>query len=188
MDEPDAWDAMTARLAAVYPGRRLRHWSTVRRYSEGGDAPLDGISAYSSGPPLHWHYVSFGLARWGFEFSFRLSRGAEAEPPTWPVAFLQQLARYVLNTGEPFGHGHFIRWGGPITDARPTELVGLIFVADRALGELPVGDERLVLLSPIGITEREYAACETTGPKGLLSHLLAQSPLGVVDLGRASFA
>jgi suppressor of fused len=179
---------MTARLEAVYPGQQPRHWGTIRRFSEGGDAPLDGISVYSSESPPHWHYVSFGLAPWGFEFSFRLRRGAEAEPPAWPVSFLQQLARYVFNTGNPFGHGHFIRWDGPITDAAPTELVSLVFVADTVVGELPVGDERLVLLSPIGITTREYAVCEMAGPEDLLSQLRSDNPLGVVELGRASSA
>jgi suppressor of fused len=188
MDESDAWDAMTARLEEVYLGQQPRHLGTIRRYSEGGGAPLDGISIYSSEPPPHWHYVSFGLAPWGFEFSFRLRRGAEAEPPEWPVPFLQQLARYVFNTGNPFGHGHFIRWGGPITSACTTQLVGLVFVADTILGELPVGDERLALLSPVGITAEEYAMCEMAGPEDLLSQLRSDNPLGVVELGRASSA
>jgi suppressor of fused-like protein len=186
MDEADALDAVNDRLAAAYPGQEPRHWGTVRRYAEGGPDPLDGVSAYAATDPPHWHYVSFGLAPWGFELSFRVARGWEAEPPFWPVSFLQQLARYVNNTGEPFGHGHYIRWGGPITNAEPTDHVALVFTADPALGSVPVGGERLELLCPLGITDAEYGACARDRPEDVLRMLLSASPLGMVDLRRSA--
>jgi hypothetical protein len=183
LDEADAIDAVNALLAEVYPGHEPRHFGTVRRFAEGGSAPLDGISVYA-GEPAHWHFVSYGMSPWGFEFSFRIARGPEAEPPQWPLVFLQQLGRYVYNTGEPFGPGHFIAWDGPIAAAAPTALVALVFAADPVLGSVVVGGERLAFLAPVGIIAAEFAACAQNRPEAVLAELLAASPLGVVELGR----
>jgi suppressor of fused len=183
MDEADAIDAVNARLAEVYPDQQPSHFGTVRRFAEGGGAPLDGISVYT-GHPAHWHFVSYGMSPWGFEFSFRVARGSDAEPPQWALAFLQQLARYVYNTGEPFGPEHFVGWGGPITDAEPTALVALVFAADPVLGRVAVCGEMLTFLSPIGITDAEYEMCSQDLPGSVLTSLLAASPLGVTDLRR----
>lgn len=182
MDAADAIDAVMERLAQVYPGQEPAHWGTVRRWAEGGPDPLDGISAYTVENPSHWHYVSFGMAPWGFEFSFRLRRGEESEPPFWPVIFLQQLGRYVNNTGCPFGHEHYITWGGPITDAEPTDLVALVFTQDPVLGQMDVGGEALVMLSAIGLTEAQYAVCAEDRPEEALAEMLTANPLGVVSL------
>src|SRR6218665_3626538 len=90
----------------------------------GGPDPLDYISMYhnrgdeSQGIPEHWHYVSFGLSDlhgdgrthpitdastpsgFGFELTFRLKKDpTEQNPPTWPAAVMQALAKYVFQTG-----------------------------------------------------------------------------------------
>jgi hypothetical protein len=185
LDETDAIDAVNARLAVVYPGQQPRHFGTVRRFAEGGGAPLDGISVYA-GDPAHWHFVSYGMSPWRFEFSIRVTRRSETEPPWWPIPFLQQLGRYVYDTGEPFGPEHYVPWGGPITDAEATALVALVFAADPVLGVVEVGSERLSFLSPIGITAAEYEVCAQDRPEAVLAELLAASPLGVIDLRRRS--
>lgn len=185
MDAADAIDAVSARLATAYPGQQPRHFGTVRRFAEGGGAPLDGISVYSA-EPRHWHFVSYGMSPWGFEFSFRVVRGLEDEPPQWPIPLLQKLGRYVYNTGEPFGPEHYVLWGGPITDAEPTALVALVFTADPVLGRVPVGGEELAFLTPIGITAAEFEVCAQDRPEAVLAELRAVSPLGVVDLRRGS--
>lgn len=79
--------------------------------------------------PPHWHYVTFGLSDlhgdgrvhvsenienpeqrsgMGFELTFRLIKRSSVNgenkqqddlPPIWPANLLQQLARYVFQTG-----------------------------------------------------------------------------------------
>lgn len=90
-------------------------------YSNDGDVELN--------IPPHWHYVSFGLSDlhgdgrvhmtesienpeqrsgMGFELTFRLVRKPSTDydkkpnedlPPIWPANLLQQLARYVFQSG-----------------------------------------------------------------------------------------
>jgi hypothetical protein len=184
MDEFDALEAIQVRLDQVYGGRDSFSWKTARSWAEGGDAPLDWVGVYEIDQPPHWHYVSYGMWPWGFEFSFRLARRSEAEPPKWPWTFLQRLGRYVFNTGEPFGHEHYVPWGEPITDTEPTDLVALVFSADPALGSVAVGEERLGFLSPIGITAAEYQVCVQDQPETVLANLLFGNPLGVINLRR----
>jgi hypothetical protein len=184
MDELNALDAIQARLDQVYPGLQSQGWKTAHPWSLGGAAPLDWVSVYEIDQPPHWHYVSYGMSSWGFEFSFRLARGLEAEPPKWPWTFLQRLGRYVFDTGDPFGPEHYVPWGKPITDAEPTALVALVFSADPMLDSVAVGGERLVFLSPIGITAAEYQVCVQDRPEAVLTELLSGNPLGVVNLQR----
>jgi suppressor of fused-like protein len=182
MDEAAAWDAISARLATVYPGQEPKHWGTVQRYAEGGPDPLDGVSAYWGSDPPFWHYISFGMTSWGFEFSFRLLRGWETEPPLWPVTFLQTLGSYVNNTGCPFAHEHYISWGGPITNVQPTDKVALVFATDPVFGSVAVGAEALAMLSPIAITEGQFAVCAQDRPEEVLKALHLTNPKGVVSL------
>jgi len=90
----------------------------VHRWRLGGPDPLDGISAYVRTEPVpHWHYISYGMSElyekesdnpeqsgWGFEFTFRLARNpADHEIPLWPANLMQNLARYVFQSGNWFG-------------------------------------------------------------------------------------
>lgn len=192
------WDALDIKLKTVYGDQEPKRWGTLRSYAEGGPDPLDGVSAYLATAPPHWHYVTYGFSElyekesdnqqvsgWGFELSFRLQRSpSDAAPPEWPVLFLQTLARYVFNTGEPFDHGHYIRWGGPICKETPTKLEALVFSADPALGQLNTPNGTLKFLTAIGITADEHKFAEEKDPEELLRRLLEKNPLGVVDLQR----
>lgn len=197
------WDALVAHLEAVYPGVEPRHWGTVRRYAEGGPDPLDGISAYPVPDPCHWHWISFGMSElgpkqsvdpdisgWGFEFSFRLSRPASlTTPPEWPVVFLQTLARYVYNTGNPFAHADYIGMGGPLSRDEATHLSALVFITDPILQQVQTPNGRVTFVTPIGISEHECRHAETAGADALLQRLLTANPLGLTDLLRkAEFA
>jgi len=169
------------------------------RYAEGGPDPLDGISAYVGDRPPHWHYVTFGFSEldekqtenpevsgWGFELSFRLRKtGGEHEPPLWPVMFLQKLARYVFNTGQPFDHAHYIQWGGPICKESPTALEALVFSDDKVLGQVSTPNGIVKFLSVIGITAGEHTFAQNNDSEELLRRLLEGNLLGVVDLERS---
>src|SRR5262245_61856536 len=65
MSATAGWDAISAHLAAAYPGQEPRHWGTIMRASAGGRNPLDGISAYRADGPPHWHWVGLGLSELG---------------------------------------------------------------------------------------------------------------------------
>jgi hypothetical protein len=198
MSVTTGWDSIAAHLESVYPGQEPKHWGTVMRYSEGGPDPLDGISAYKLADPAHWHWVSFGMSElgakqskdkavsgWGFEFSFRLTRPVrQAKPPEWPTVFLQKLARYVYNTGNPFGDEHYIPMGGPIYPGDDTELTALIFMTDPILKRIKTPNGQVEFLTAIGITAAEHDYAASKGPKKLLRMLLANNPLGVTDLRR----
>lgn len=89
----------------------------ISMYKNDGDVELN--------VPPHWHYVTFGLSDlhgdgrvhvtenienpeqrsgMGFELTFRLLQQPSADsnddlPPIWPASLLQQLARYVFQSG-----------------------------------------------------------------------------------------
>ncbi|CAH2215972.1 jg10270 [Pararge aegeria aegeria] len=119
----------------VYPDQPNPLQVTTRlKYWLGGQDPLDYISMYwnpgkpDENIPSHWHYVSFGLSDlhgdgrvhpepdpiercsgYGLELTFRLASEAR-EPPLWPAALLQQLARYIFTTGNKFCAGDHVSW------------------------------------------------------------------------------
>ncbi len=114
----EGFDAVSRALERLYSGQEGIFYRTVIPYALGGKDPLDGIEVWKSehGVP-HWHYVTYGFTElyekesdisqesgYGFELTFRLKRGAEEQPPAWPVNLLQNLALYVtggLNKNYP---------------------------------------------------------------------------------------
>jgi suppressor of fused-like protein len=160
-------DTVDAALARVYPrpGQRL-----------GARDPLDGIHVHRRAD--HWHFVSSGLSRHGFELTFRPAlRGYEPEPPFWVSDFLRQLARYVVTSGNPFGPGHHVDLNGPISPSDPdTAIRAITFVDDPELGP--------GFLQIVGLTAEEYATIETWNTLRLLKALAPSMPLYVTDLAR----
>jgi hypothetical protein len=200
MSERQGWDAIEEKLAAIYGNQEPKHWGTVKRFSEGGPDPLDGVSAYRGDAPAYWHYVSFGLSElygktsknaeesgWGFELSFRLKPDeAEAAPPLWPVMMLQNLARYVFQSNSPFDDEHYLAWGRPITSLVPTKLEATLFRDDPVLGQIDTPNGKLKFLSAIGITKDEHDLVAQRGAAALLPVLLEANPLAIVNIKRNS--
>ncbi|MEU8900787.1 suppressor of fused domain protein [Nocardia sp. NPDC048505] len=197
------WDAIEGVLAELYGGVEPRRWRAEDPWAAGGTEPLDGVNAYSRGGPVpHWHYVSFGMSElyekewdnpaesgWGFEFSFRLLRQeGELRAPQWPVTFLQNLARYVYQSGKRFEVGHTIKSSGPIADDRPDSLIHAVgFVQDPELGVLQAPFGRVEFRQMIGLTMTEYRAALGGKLLGLLGGLSDQLlPLHVTDMSRRS--
>jgi hypothetical protein len=158
------WDAISGALDRLYPGQEAKHYATTLPYSLGGRDPIDGISVYETGSPDHWHYVTLGFSElyeketdepstsgYGFELTLRMVK-REREPPVFAMNFLQNLARYVFDTGRTFRRGdHMELWllegkpGGPWVNQQadntlrwiPTEPRPLTF-ARHTNGELHV--------------------------------------------------
>lgn len=112
--------------------------------------------------------------------------GSASDTTGMAIVFLQKLARYVFNTGNPFGHEHHIPMGGPIAQHGDTELTALVFTTDPVLERIKTPNGRVEFLTAIGITadDQDYAASK--GARRLLRLLLADNPLGVTDLCRRS--
>lgn len=193
--------AIERALKKLYPGQKPRHFRTVRRWADGGTDPLDAVSVFEAkGPPKHWHYVSFGLSElyakvsadkersgFGFELTFRLKRGAkEQEPPTWPIALLHNLARYVFQTGNVFHPNDYVDFNGPIAVGVRTLLRGGLFTQDPQLPPRSTPNGALTFVQLVGVTADEYDAARAWDPAGVLGLLAVKNAKLVTDVGRGS--
>ena len=202
-DEPvPGWDAINAALEPIYGVAEPLHWGTVVRWRLGGPDPLDGTSAYRApGPPTHWHFVTYGLSElyakesddsdlsgWGIELTFRLRRDVGDDvPPNWTLNFLQNLARYVFETGNVLNPGDHLDLNGPIALETSTEIVAVAFALDPQLGRIDTPHGALAFTQIVGLTTDEYAAILDWDTEGLLGLIRERDPLLVTDLARSSY-
>ncbi|MCO5166222.1 MAG: suppressor of fused domain protein [Planctomycetes bacterium] len=198
--EAPGWDAIDAALAEVHGEVEPLHFGTVLKYWMGGPDPVDGISVYAvDAPRPHWHYVTYGFSElyeketddpatsgYGFELTFRLARTTD-EPPRWPLGLLQNLARYVFQSGNVFGAGHHMDLNGPIAMEDEGTLVRAIaFATDPALPARDTPHGRVEFLQVVGLTLDELAAAQAWNTERFLELLSRAQPLLVTDLSRAS--
>lgn len=197
-DGAPGWDAISAACERLYPGQEPRHFGTLIKGWMGGPDPLDGISAYKAlEPQPHWHFVTYGLSDlyqkthdaahsgWGLELSFRLACAADAEePPGWVLNFLQNLARYVNNSGNVFRDGDWMSANGPIALETETALRSMGFVLDPQLGCIDTPHGSVAFLQVVGLTAAEEAAARRWNTRKLLDVLASAMPLWITDLSR----
>ena len=200
-DTAPGWDAIDSALSTVYgDAQPVRHWGTLLKWRLGGPDPLDGISVYERSDPVpHWHYVSYGLTElyakenkhlhvsgWGFELTARLRRGDETEPPIFMANVLQNVARYVFETGNVFAAGHSLDLFGPIEEGSDTLIQGAIFYDDPELAAVdgPFGQVRFLQI--VGVTLDERAAIRSWNADAAKPILSGHLPLLVTDLNRRS--
>lgn len=200
-DNLDGWFAIDASLAALYGDQEPQHMGTLLKYRLGGPDPLDGISAYYRTHPVpHWHYVTFGFSElygkeqeykevsgYGFELTFRL-RAVEGatEAPKWVFSLLQNLARYVFNTGNVFRPGEWMTANGPIALDTDTKICSMAMTSDPELPALDTPNGRLEFIQVVGLTLEEEDAAKQWSPQHLLDTLLPHMPLWITDLERGS--
>lgn len=207
-DEEEAvgWLAIDKKVEEVYGTQNPRHYASVLRYVLGGNDPLDGTSIYDSEKQeFHRHFVSYGMSelyynedavesefsRWGFEFTFRLKPFEEdEEDPVWIIEVMNNLARYVFESGNWFDENHFVPANGPIRTNTKTEIdiVGVAFALDPELGTISTPNGKVSFLQMVGITsaelERLKANPTKTEVKALLDELRKDNPLLITDLTR----
>ena len=176
-DAAPGWGAIDSALAPIYRNQVPKHWGTLIKHMLGGPDPLDGISAYqsSTGNIDHLHFCSYGFtslyydeeaaggdfSRFGFELTFRLaSTLPPEEEPIWACNLMQNLARYVFESGKWFEEYHWIPANGPINADSDTDIVGLIFVNDTELKPVDSPHGKVVFLQMFGITENELASIQ----------------------------
>jgi len=200
-DSAPGWDAIDGALARLYPDQEPKHYGTIVKWMLGGRDPLDGISVYKRSSPLpHWHYVSYGLSElyskesddsdvsgYGLELTFRLACDPnDDEPPAFALNFLQNLARYVFESGNVFGDGHWMPANGPIARDTQTAICSMGFVFDPELPAVDTPNGRMEFLQIVGLTEDEEEAAKRWRTRALLDTLLPHMPLWVTDLNRRS--
>lgn len=200
-DSAPGWDAIDAALAPLYPDREPRHVAPIIRYTLGGPDPLDGISAWKRLEPLpHWHFVSYGLTElygkdwddpersgFGFELTFRLAcDAADEDQPMWAFSLMQNIARYVFQSGNVLKDGDWMNANGPIALDRETALRSLAFVSDPELPPIETPHGQVEFIQLVGLTLDEEAAAKRWQTPRLLDALLAHMPLWITDISRAS--
>lgn len=197
------WDAINRALNRIYP--RQSPWHSSAPADAGGALP--GISAYKRITPLpHWHFVTYGfsdlfetrrfeargdetaqISGYGFELTFRLANPDDAdEPPRWALNFLQNLARYVFDSGHGFHAGHYLSAGGPIAADSDSAIRALAFVHDPELAPIDSENGRVEFLQIVGLTNEEEFALKRWSTLKVLEVFNDSLPLWITDLDRGS--
>ncbi len=118
--------------------------------------------------------------------TFRLKKGEEAAPPTWPVSLLKNLANYVFSSGNSFDTGHHINCNGPIALDTETDLTALVFVEDCELKEVRTVNGAMKFLQAVAITNDEMEALMCWNGEKFAGLMQKENPLLVADLTRKS--
>lgn len=195
------WDAIDSALRPIYGSEEPRHWGTVISWELGGPDPIRGISAYRGRKqPDHWHFITYGFTElyqkesenskvsgWGFELTFRLASRPDEEPPMWVLSFLQNLGRYVFNTGNVFGVGHTLPLNGPITFDRPTKVRAVSFARDPELHSGESSNGYFDFLQIVGLTDDELEAVQSWNAAQFLTLAAKHNEMLVTDVDRESW-
>ena len=170
----------------------------------GGEHPLDGVSIYESKKQTdHFHFVTYGFSelyydenkiedefsKWGFELTFRLKPFEEDNGnPSWVIALLQNIAKYVFDSGNWFEEFHYMPANGPIRLDTETDITALVIVSDPEIEKKQTPHGELSFLQIVGITSAEYEAIkENPGTvEEVLNKLKENNPLLITDLTRKS--
>jgi hypothetical protein len=104
----------------------------------------------------------------------------------WPISLMQNLARYVFETGAVLWPNHHMDANGPIAQGSTTALQALLFARDPELGEISTPHGRLTFVQVIGITLDELAAIKAWNSAAYMGLGRERNPLLVTDLDRSS--
>lgn len=199
--EPVGINAINEAVEELYGEQEGFCFGTAIPYSLGGNDPLDMICIFESesGGIPHWHYITYGFTElyekesddedvsgYGFELTFRLKKN-EDEPPKWPVNLLQNIARYVFQTGNVFAPGHHMNANGPIQLGYDTDITALAFISDPELPAIQTENGDVEFIEMVGITDDEMEAVMCWDCRKLIDVFGAFIPLGITDLDRKSF-
>ena len=132
--------------------------------------------------------VGGDFSKFGFEMTFRLASNLPPKSdPIWVVNFLQNIARYVFESGKHFGQYHWLPANGPIRSDSNTDIVGIGFDYDTVLPssvETPHG--QVEFIQGFGLVQSEVNSLmdKTRTVKEILDSHRQSNPLLVTDLAR----
>jgi hypothetical protein len=197
-DVPDelpspGWQAIDDAMAHLYGDQQPRHVGYYPPMALSDN--LQGCSAYDAGS--HWHFVSYGMSElyvpgpeadpsisgWGYEFTFRLTKNGESEPPDWPFTLINALANDANRRGVLYTAGDRIDIGKAITgypnveDVPPTRLTVLALTQDTELPERQTPNGRLGFLQLVGVTADQKAHMLARTTAEVLAELQSGNPL-----------
>lgn len=200
------WDSINEALNRLYNEQEPKHFGTKIKYIEGGNDPLDGISIYKNKKhEEHLHYISYGLtelyydvqscdspfSKYGFEITFRIKE-QQADGLIWPMSLMQNLARYVFESGKWFAEYNYIGCNGPIRTETNTNITAIVFVIDPELKEINSPHGLIQFIQVVGITNDEYEKIRQTSDfdlrvsliQKLVDELKKNNPLLITDIER----
>lgn len=168
--------------------------------------PLECVRAFLNSNPIeHWHYVTHGfsdlygepveahsesaeapVSGYGFELSLRVERGEENEPPDWPLAVLQKLAKYVFASGNVFSENEHMSMNGPVVREEGCTIKAVGFVRDPELGLLQTASGRVEILQVVGLTADEYKVMKRWQVGKFLTLLSSANPWHILHKKRIS--
>lgn len=201
-DDAVGWLEIDNEFERLYPNQEPKHFAPAISYMLGGEYPLDGVSIYDSKKQTdHFHFVTYGFSelyyneekvdgefsKWGFELTFRLKPfEADNGNPSWAVTLLQNIAKYVFDSGNWFEEFHYMPANGPIRLDTDTEITALLFVNDPEIEKKQTPHGEVSFLQIVGITSAEYEAIkENPGTvEELANKLKENNPLLITDLTR----
>jgi suppressor of fused len=199
------WKAIDDAIERIYRKQEPVHYGTEVPFFLGGKDPLQGVSIFrneSDSPEGsdYWHYVTYGfselfekesddldLSGYGFELTFRLAVSRqEKDAPIWPVDFLQNLGRYVFETGSGFAPGHHLELNGPIEVESPdTSIRAVTMIEDDLFQTISTPHGRVTFVQVVGTTEAENRAILSWNGVSVLETMRKWNPSLVTDLGRS---
>lgn len=133
----------------IYPNQNPSYIST-----DDQEIPLDKIFVFSEmlGDKKYYHYISNGLAPYGFELSMRVGVvEKDSAIPQWPTQVMYRLANYVAKTGNVLQHGHHMTCNGSIAgnESKDSKLRNLLFSKDPQLEDFVDGAQRFYFFMKI---------------------------------------
>lgn len=201
-DDAVGWLEIDKVFDELYPEQEPKHFAPAISYMLGGEHPLDGVSIYESKKQEeHFHFVNYGFSelyyneekvngefsKWGFELTFRLKPfEVDNGNPSWAVALLQNIAKYVFDSGNWFEEFHYMPANGPIRLDTETDITALVFVNDPEIEKIQTPHGEVTFLQIVGITSAEYEFIKEnpTQVEELVNKLKENNPLLITDLNR----
>ncbi|XP_042874623.1 suppressor of fused homolog isoform X2 [Penaeus japonicus] len=190
---PAGLEALYAACRSIYPQQpNPLQVTALVKYWLGGPDPLDYISMYANpgdpklNIPPHWHYISFGCSDlhgdgrvheqtgpenpsgFGFELTMRLKREeGEKNPPTWPAAIMQGLAKYVFQSESMLCVGDHVSWHCPL-DNSESRVQHMLMGEDPQLGTISTPNGPVQFVQIVGITTEELRATQHWNGVGVI--------------------
>lgn len=200
------FDAIEKKFKKLYPKQEEIHFHAIVSSRLGGDDPLDGISIFRGDG--YYHFVTFGFSElyekesedmeysgYGFELTFKLKMNEEQKKRGKKdldakdkelkniCSILQELAKYVFETGEIFQPNEYI-WTGQkegIDANKKSKITGFITTLDMAK-EITTPNGKVQFVELVGATDNELRAIDSGKLK--VEELLKRLKTDITDYNR----
>lgn len=104
----------------------------------------------------------------GFELTFRLKKEPdETNPPTWPAAVMQALAKYVFQTGNILCSGDHVSWHCSL-DNSESRIQHMLMTEDSQLGTVNTFFGSVTFVQIVGVCLEELQAAQQWNGLGII--------------------